>query len=293
MFITLDQARALDALARHGTFALAAKALHKAHTAVLYAIKQLETQTELTLLDRSAYRSRLTPAGEAVLQRCRALLAEERKLLDACQTLRSGWEPTLRVVFDAVYPLAPLLEVVRALREERAPTRFEVTSDSLAGVERRFVQDDAHAMVTVLPVERADLVKVKLRPLKAQLVAAREHALATVRGAIRPEQLEGHVLVTVQGSDPRLNLPTAEIDRQSLVRVPDFHTKKAALVAGLGFGWLPDWLMQDELRRGALVPLRLAGQSSHRFEPTLYHRPVLGPSGQRLVDALVRPRRAR
>lgn len=293
MFVTLDQARALDALARHGTFALAAKALHKAHTAVLYAVKQLESQTDLTLLDRSSYRSKLTPAGEAVLVRCRALLAEERKLLDACQTLKSGWEPTLRLVFDAVYPLAPVLEVVKALREEAAPTRVEVTTDSLAGVEQRFLKDDAHAMVTVLPVDRTELVRVKLKPLTAHLVAGRRHPLAQAKGTLSPGQLEGHVLVTVQGSDPRLNLPTAEIDKQSLVRVPDFHAKKAALVAGLGFGWLPDWLIQDELRDGVLRPLKLTGQASHRFEPSLYHRPLLGPAGQRVVDALLHPRRAR
>ena len=42
MALTLDQARALDALARHGTFARAAAALNKRHTAVLYAVRTLE-----------------------------------------------------------------------------------------------------------------------------------------------------------------------------------------------------------------------------------------------------------
>jgi len=78
MNVTLEQARALDALARHGTFAAAAKALHKGHTAVLYALRTLEEQTELALLDRRGYRTRLTAAGERVLEHCRKLLAAER-----------------------------------------------------------------------------------------------------------------------------------------------------------------------------------------------------------------------
>ena len=53
MVVTLDQARALDALALHGTFAKAAAALHKQHTAVLYALRTLEAQTGLALLDRA------------------------------------------------------------------------------------------------------------------------------------------------------------------------------------------------------------------------------------------------
>ncbi len=80
MNVTLDQARALDALARHGTFAAAAEMLHKGHTAVLYALRTLEEQTELVLLDRRGYRTRLTPAGERVLEHCRKLLAAEREL---------------------------------------------------------------------------------------------------------------------------------------------------------------------------------------------------------------------
>ena len=53
MHVSLEQARALDALARHGTFVAAADALHKGHTAVLYAVQSLERQTGLTLLDRA------------------------------------------------------------------------------------------------------------------------------------------------------------------------------------------------------------------------------------------------
>ena len=65
MFATLDQARALDALARAGTYAAAAKLLSKQHSAVVYAVQQLESQTELQLLDRSGYRTKLTPRARA------------------------------------------------------------------------------------------------------------------------------------------------------------------------------------------------------------------------------------
>jgi hypothetical protein len=60
MAITLEWARALDALDRAGTLVGAAAQLHKGHTAVLYALGQLEAQTGLALLDRRGYRLRLT-----------------------------------------------------------------------------------------------------------------------------------------------------------------------------------------------------------------------------------------
>src|SRR6185436_11310876 len=102
LHLSLDQARALDAWARHGTFQRAAQALHKGHTAVLYALRTLEEQAGIALVDRTGYRSRLTPAGQRVLEQCRKLLATERELESLCTELRAGWEPSLKVVFDDV-----------------------------------------------------------------------------------------------------------------------------------------------------------------------------------------------
>src|SRR6476659_3871826 len=109
LHLSLDQARALDAWARHGTFQRAAQALHKGHTAVLYALRTLEDQAGIKLVDRTGYRSRLTPAGQRVLEQCRKLLATERELESLCLEMRSGWEPSLKIVFDGVFPAAPIL----------------------------------------------------------------------------------------------------------------------------------------------------------------------------------------
>jgi DNA-binding transcriptional LysR family regulator len=287
MHVTLEQARALDALARQGTFQAAAKALHKVHTAVLYAVRELEAQCGLELLDRRGYRTRLTPAGERVLAHCRRLLEVERELADACAEMQSGWEPSLRVVFDGVFPASPILEVLRALRADRAPTRLQVTSDYLDGVEQRFNAEDAHVMISILPVQQSGLVGVKLPRLSARLVAHRGHSLARHRGALSPELVASQVLLTVRGGDPRLELSTAALEQHSTVRLSDFHAKKAAILAGLGFGWLPDWLAEPELKRGQLVQLKLRGGSVHAFEPRLYHhagRP--GRAAQRLIESL-------
>lgn len=287
MHITLDQARALDAFSRAGSLQGAAKLLRKGHTGVLYALKQLETQTGLHLFDRTGYRTRLTAAGEEVLRRCRALLEAERALLDTCTELRSGWEPTLRVVFDAIVPLGPVLEVIRLLREAAAPTRVLLSVDTLGGVERRFDEEGADVMLSILPVAQEGLVTVPLPKLRARLVAHRTHPLARAR-RVTPEALHGHTLLTVRGSDPRLHLSTGRLEQQSTVHLSDFHAKKAAIVAGIGFGWLPDWLIERELRRGELVPLSLTTGSVHVFEPRLSHRGRLGPAGERLRAHLVR-----
>lgn len=287
MQVTLDQARALDAFAREGTLQGAGKRLHKAHTAVLYALKQLETQSGLVLLDRSGYRTRLTEAGQGVLVHCRRLLAAEAELADACRSLRSGWEPALRLVFDGVHPIAPLLQVVRLLRAEGAPTRLQVDMEHLDGVERRFVETDAHLMIAVLPVNAEGLVPVSLPAIRAKLVAHRNHPLAKVKGRLTRERLAEHVLLTVRGSDPRLGLETGPLDRQSTVALSDFHAKRAAIVDGLGFGWLPLWLAKKDLAARRLVVLPLEDGDTHVFEPRLWRRSgARGNAAERVVASL-------
>jgi DNA-binding transcriptional LysR family regulator len=287
MHVTLDQARALDAFARTGTFQAAAKELHKVHTAVLYALKQLEVQTGLSLFDRSGYRTRLTASGEQVLAQARRLLDAERELVATCAELKSGWEPVLKVVVDAIFPLAPVLEVVRRLKQRKAPTRVQISVDSLSAVEQRFEAERANVMVTVLPPSTSGVEVRPLPRLKARLVAFKGHALAK-RKTVTTADLSGQVLLTVRGSDPRLQLTTRALDQQSTVHLPDFHSKKAAILAGLGFGWLPEWLIEDELARGALVALPLREGASHAFTPFLATRGSLGPAARELVDLVTR-----
>lgn len=288
MNVTLDQARTLDAFAREGTLQRAAKRLHKGHPAVLYALKQLEQQTGLELFDRSGYRTRLTGAGEAVLRHCRQLLEAERALEATCAVLQSGWEPVLRVVFDAIVPLEPFFDLVREVRQSHAPTRVMLSVDSLDGVASRFEAEKADLMVTVLPPQPGHSLRIHPLPrLKARLVAHKQHPLAR-QSRVTRDDLAQHVLLTVRGSDPRLQLATAELDTQSTVHLSDFHAKKSAILKGIGFGWLPDWLTAKELHSKELVPLKLAQGAVHTFDPRVVTRGQLGHAGTALLESLQR-----
>lgn len=287
--VTLEHARALDALATTGTLQKAAAALHKGHTAVLHALRSLEAQTELQLLDRTGYRLRLTPAGDRVLDHCRRLLAAERDLVAACREMRSGWEPSLRVVFDGLLPAEPILRVVGDLAAERAPTRVHVAAEFLGGVEESFARQRADLMLAVLPARDTSLVAHVLPAVPARLVAHRGHPLAKLRGTVRAADLEGHLLLTVHGSDPRLELPTAQLEARSTALLNDFVAKKEAILAGIGFGWLPDHLARRELRAGTLRTLKFEAGFEHTFTPRLYLREPrhLGRAARRFVEALV------
>jgi DNA-binding transcriptional LysR family regulator len=269
MNVTLDQARALDALARYHTLAKAAAALGKQHSALVYALKNLETQTGLVLLDRSGYRTRLTPAGERVLEECRRLLAVSRDLELVCRTIQTGWEPTLRVVFDGIFPARAMLAQLKALGAAKAPTRVDVFAEFLSGVEKAFFAREADLMISVLPPRDGNLAGTALPVLDAHLVAHRTHPLTRTKRATLAD-LRAHTLLTVRGSDPRLLLPTAPLEPSATVQLNDFHSKREAILDGMGFGWLPDYLVREDLKKGTLrrVPFELGDR--HVFAPQVY-----------------------
>lgn len=282
--ITLDQARALDALARHGTFAAAAAALRCGHTSVLYALRTLEDGLGFAVLDRSGYRNQLTPRGRRILEASRALLGADAALGAVVHELRAGWEPSLSVVYDGIVPIEALLRAVVGLVRAQVPTRIDVHAEFLAGVEETFVRTGADLMIAVVPPRAADVVARVLPPLPASLVVRADHPLA--RGRHDAAALRQHLLLTVRGSDPRLELPTREMESQSTVRLNDFAAKRVAILAGLGFGWLPDALIADELAAGDVRRVRWTRPSTHVLRPRLYHRGALGPAARRLIEAL-------
>ncbi len=287
MHISLDQLRALDAVATQGTMARAAAALRKRPSALVYALGQLELQSGLSLLDRSGYRTVLSPAGESFLEEARRILSGYEVLSTLCHTLRTGWEPSLRVVLDGIYPSGPVLRQVQAIRAAGAPTRVEVSVEYLAGVEEAFAQRRADLMISVLPPRNPGLVAKDLPSLRAFLVAGRDHPLARLRRATR-EDLAAHTLVTVRGSDPRLQLSTSSLEPAAPIQLHDFSSKREALLAGMGYGWMPAYIIADDLRRGRLRKLAYVDGAEHVFHPRVYAigDRAEGRAAKRLISGL-------
>lgn len=289
MDITLDQARAFDAIARLGSFARAATELKKGHTGVIYLIKTLEEKLGFHLLDRSKYRTRLTPTGERIWAECRKLLEAERGLLQTCAQIASGWEPSFKVVMDGILPVQPSVALLTQLTGRGIPTRISIFTEYLSGVEERFEAEHADLMLSMVPSGQGHLKRILLAPVRAHLVASTRHALTQSARCWTQRELREHVLVTVRGSDERLRLSTVGLDPCSTVHLGDFNAKKAAIVAGVGFGWLPDHLTRDEILQGQLKVLTWEKPNEHVYVPTLYYRGEqnLGRVGKIFLEELL------
>ena len=89
--------RAFVEVVRQGGFSQAAKVVFATQSTVSKAVKQLVDELGVTLLERAGPRSSLTAAGEIVLRRAQAMLAERDDLLAELDELRGLRRGLLRL----------------------------------------------------------------------------------------------------------------------------------------------------------------------------------------------------
>lgn len=290
MKISLDGIEALVAIAETGSFAAAAKRLNKVQSAVSYAIKQLETALDLALFDRSGHRATLTPAGVAVLDEGRFLIARADRIEQLAARFAEDWEARLLVVVDGALPTRPLLQALTALGEEGMPTHVQLRSEYLGGANRRFEELGADLLLTLVPPDDPLIEVRELQPMVFVLVASPTHPLAGDEPLDLPD-LQRHLELSVHDSDERTwARDTNLIPGARVFYVGDFAAKKEGLCQGLGVGWMPAHAVQAELEAGTLVELPYAPGSRRSFPVSVCWRRdrPLGRAGQALLDLALR-----
>ncbi|MGZ3460219.1 MAG: LysR family transcriptional regulator [Archangium sp.] len=289
MRISLDAIETLEAIQETGSFASAAQRLHKVQSAVSYSIRQLEAALGVTLFDRSGHRAQLTEVGRAILDEGRLLLTRARRLETLAARFQDRWEPRLEVVIDGILPVQPILQVLKRMADEAVPTRMQVKVEFLGGVQDRFEKDRADLMLVKDYTPSTSLLPHRLPEVEAVLVASREHPLARSEASLELAELHRHVEITVHDSSESRRLINPHLfGGERVFYLSDFLTKKAAILLGLGFGWMPLYLVREELEAGSLREVPYRGGSRYRFAPALVHpadRP-LGRAGQRFLELL-------
>lgn len=264
MSISLDQVHALVAVADTGSIVAASRKLNKTHTAVLYQLKQLESQLGFLLLDRNKYKASLTPHGKAFLVEARRFLHAEERLRERAQQIAAGGLGRWHLVYDAIFPAQDLLEIASKLRTEGAIS-IRLLGDSLRSVEKTFWRVDADFIISLFPPEGANLHTHEIGKLKSLLVMA-GGGTAELRprrspsgkahkrtDLVEPQAVDQGTLIVVRGVDPLLPLSTDALPWKSRVIVNDFHSKREALLSGMGVGWLPEYMVQSDLKAKRLV----------------------------------------
>jgi len=273
--LTPDALAMIDAIARTGSFAAAARELGKVPSALTYSVRQLEEALDALLFDRSSRQAQLTAAGSELLQEGRRLLQEMDAVANRVQRVAQGWETQLSISVEDILSVPTMFELVEAFcglcdgrggtaasgasdgaDGSRPGTRLRLRSDVLAGTWEALVSGQVDLAIGV----KGDLPNpggIELRPLGDMtfvFCVAPHHSLALVDEPLDDAQLVRQRAIAVADTAQRLTPITVNLlPGQDVLTVPTMRAKLEALLRGLGCGYVPEPLARPHLEAGHLV----------------------------------------
>jgi len=289
--LSLDQLRTFVAAAEEGSFSAAGRKLRRAQSLVSQTVANLEGQLDVRLFDRSKNKPQLTDAGNALLQEARSVIQGADGFKARARTIAEGLEPELSVVIDVVYPMAALTNAVGFFRKTYPNTPLRLYVEALGGVIQPV--EDGRCRIGVigtLPTIPASLHSEPLLEVPFATVVAPGHALARSRGIIPMSKVAQHVQLVLTDRTPVTEGKNFGVLSPLTWKLADMGAKRAFLRAGFGWGHMPVPMVQDDLKDGSLVKIRIEGfpvRAQFLLMQAVYRKDAPpGPAGRAFIRQL-------
>ena len=296
MNVSFRQLRVFAEVARHGSMARAAEALHLTPPAVSMQIKELEGQVGLPLFDRAGRKVSLSTAGEYFLVHARRMLAALKDADDAMARMKRLEHGllTIGLVSTAKYFVPQLL----ARFHEEHPgvdVRLRVVGNRSELV--ALMQSGEVDLSVMGRAAEGDRTRARNPSPRTRWSSSRRPATRCCAAARVPvSELAPYPFIAREhGSGTRTAMEKffAEhrFDQRIAMEMSSNETIKQAVMAGLGLSFLSLHTMGLELRSGLLQLLDVAGRAGdahlERRAPEL-EAAVAGRRGLPLLHARTR-----
>ena len=260
--VTLHQLRLFNAVARHQSFAAAAREMHLTQPAVSMQIRELEETIGLPVFDRAGRNVSLTSPGEYLLVHARRVLAVLKDAEDTMAKMRGAQTGTL--IVGMVTTAADFLPRMLAAFLREHP-----------GVDVRLVIGNRRSLVDLLHRNEVDLavmgrppreLDTRAEPFAAHPItvfAAPDHPLAR-EPRFPPERLANErFIVREEGSGTRAAMEVFFRERQLrphyAMEVASNEAVRHAVSAGLGVAFLSMHTVRQACALGEVVALDVEG----------------------------------
>jgi DNA-binding transcriptional LysR family regulator len=252
MSVTLDQWKALISVVDSGGYERAAEALNKSQSSVTYAVQKLQSQLGVKAFEVKGRKAVLTPTGEFLYRRARALVDEADATERAATKLSAGWEAQIAIAMDVAFPVWLMLECLQRFGAESPHTRIELIESVLGGTSEALLKGQAQLAVSgIVP---PGFMGEKLMPVRFIAVAHPEHPLHKLGRPVTMQDLRAHRHLVVRESDTR-RATRPRLEATQRWTVTHMTTSMGAASRGFGYGWYPEYRIRDEIAAGTLKPL--------------------------------------
>jgi len=289
--MTLEQLRVLQKIVELGSLKAAANALHKTQPALSMAIKKLEQQYNITLLDRSQYRLSLTAQGDIFFRHAQQILLGADQLDSLGHQLAQGNEPILKIAYNPVFAISTITDVLLECQQQFPLTEFQIVTGSRFSALEQIKNHEVDIAISAWFHVFHGIADFITQPLaEFEIVLAVAPKLAKSADIKTTTDLNQYPVINLiqtgfSFDNDRLSLSSSK----QQIKTKDIHTLKALLLAGLGTALIPRPLISQELADGSLDLISLSDAETNLSGEVRLIRNAectLGPVGKFLWNSL-------
>lgn len=288
---SLEHLRIFAAVVDAGGFSAAARQLDKSQPAVSYSIAALESQLGLSLFERGRRKPVPTQAGLAMLGYARRVIQLSDELAANASSLTAGLEGVIAIAVDTFFPTQVLGSALADLAAMFPSVGIDLHICSrelvLQGVVEGSVSLGVSAIDVAWPagIEARDFGQVAIYG-----VVAPGHPLAMQPGPIPTMVLRDVLQITNRSAGMGDEARDVSVNSSRVWRVSGLLAQVDLLRRGLGWGYLPAHVAEEEIAAGRLVPLQPSTRALGVLPWSLIFRAAKppGPAARMLGEALER-----
>lgn len=284
---TLDQLKVFLTVVEVGSFAGAARKLHRATSVVSYTIANLEMQLGVALFDRKTTRKpQLTDAGRTVLAEARSITNGVNGLRAKVSGLLHGLEAEVHLALDVMLPANRVVDALKTFREQFPTVTLHLHMEALGAVTELVINKKAVVGVSgPLDIGLDGLERIRVGSVQLIPVAAPTHPLAAECPQLPGIAREFVQLVLSDRSTLTGDKDFAVVSTRTW-RLADLGAKHMLLKEGIGWGNMPIPMVQADLEAGRLVELDLPDfkGGTYTFDAVYRTDSPPGPAGRWLIE---------
>ncbi len=245
-------------VARHGSFAAAARARDLDPSSVSRIVALLEAELAIRLFQRTTRRLSLTEAGEVYLRRIEAVIDEMERARDDAQRISAQPAGTLRMTTSVAFGQTCIVPLLPELRQSFPELTLELLMTD-ANIE--LVAERVDLAIRLAPNVTGDLICAKLMDTNYRVCASPAY-LEAAPPIDAPSELTAHPCLLFALQDYRSRWlfrdrqdSIEEVPVGGTVVISNALALRNAAIAGLGPTLLADWLINSDIAEGRLVDI--------------------------------------
>ncbi len=284
--MTFDQVLVFHKVVELGSFRMAAAELHKTQPAISLAMKKLEEEIGAELFDRSGYRPELTGHGKAFFERSQRAVQGMHELEGLTKSFQSKEEPEISIAVDGISPLPKILKVMKNFGDRHPNTKVNLSFETLSGSENRVLSKESQIGLTHFISDQSSLEIIPITTVKMipvmNVETFHEKNVRHQHDLLEIDQI-------VIGDKGKSKSSFGLLEDGKKWRLSDANFKREIILAGLGWGHMPEHYVVREIKEGSLIVLDFPDIHSRTLNVNLIRlkKNQFGPVARALWNELI------